>query len=214
MTAVKICCIATLEEAEMAISAGAAAIGLVGAMPSGPGPIPDARIAQIAQAVRGRAMSVLLTSETAPDAVVAHVARCHPSAVQLVDAVQPGTVAALRSAFPDLTIIQVIHVGGPSAVADAQAAVEAADMLLLDSGAPEKAVKELGGTGRVHDWSISAQIVRESACPVWLAGGLSPANAADAIATVAPHGLDICTGLRPDGRLDPRLLSAFMALAR
>ncbi|MEM8740207.1 MAG: phosphoribosylanthranilate isomerase [Pseudomonadota bacterium] len=214
MTAVKICCIASLEEAELAIAAGAAAIGLVGPMPSGPGAIPDARSAQIAQAVRGRAMSVLLTCETAPDAVVAHVARCRPSAVQLVDTPQPGTIAALRTAFAGLTIIQVIHIGGPSAVADAKAAAAAVDMLLLDSGAPEMAVKELGGTGRVHDWSISAQIVRDSACPVWLAGGLSPDNAAAAISAVAPHGLDICTGLRPEGRLDPRLLSAFMALAR
>lgn len=212
MTHAKICCIASQEEAEMAAAAGARAIGLVGAMPSGPGPIADDLIARIAGAMRGRVLSVLLSAETTAAGLVAHVARCLPDAVQIVDAPRPGAVAALRRAAPGVTVIRVIHVGGAEAEAEAAEAARAADMLLLDSGVPAR--RELGGTGRVHDWAVSARIVRASPVPVWLAGGLGPANAARAVAEVGAHGLDVCSGLRPGGRLDPGLLGAFMAAIR
>jgi phosphoribosylanthranilate isomerase len=75
---------------------------------------------------------------------------------------------------------------------------------------PDAPVRVLGGTGRVHDWSISRRIVEASPVPVFLAGGLTPSNVAEAIRTVRPFGVDLCTGLRTEGRLDGAKLDAFM----
>lgn len=214
MTRIKICCIQSVAEAECAARAGADAIGLVAAMPSGPGPIADEAIATITDAMRGRIMTVLLSAETWAEALIEHVARTQPAAVQLVDRVEADAIPALRAACPGLTVIQVIHVGGEKALDEAAEAAERADMLLLDSGSPDAELRTLGGTGRRHDWRLSRRIVEAAAVPVWLAGGLSPANAASAVREVAPWGLDICSGLRPHGRLDPRLLHAFMRAVR
>jgi phosphoribosylanthranilate isomerase len=85
--------------------------------------------------------------------------------------------------------------------------------LLLDSGRPS--TQELGGTGRVHDWTVSERCVAAAARPVFLAGGLHPGNVADALRQVRPFGVDVCSGLRPDGKLSDDLLAAFAeAVAR
>jgi len=209
MVRVKICCIASVAEARLAIGHGASALGLVGRMPSGPGVIDDARIAEIAAATPPPIATFLLTSETEPDAIVGHVRRCGANTVQLVDAVHPGAYAGLRRALPHVKIVQVIHVTGPESLAEAQDCGSRVDALLLDSGQPGAAVRELGGTGRVHDWALSARIVAAAPCPVFLAGGLRPANVAEAVRAVRPFGVDLCTGVRRDGRLDSSLLAEF-----
>lgn len=209
MVRVKICCIASLEEARLAVRQGAAALGLVGRMPSGPGPIADELIAEIAASTPPPIATFLLTSETKPDAIADHVRRCGTNTVQLVDAIDPKDYGALRKALPRVKIVQVIHVTGPESVGEAKERAPLVDALLLDSGRPGAAVRELGGTGRVHDWSLSQRIVAEVSCPVFLAGGLRPDNAAEAWAAVQPFGLDLCTGVRTDGRLDAGKLQAF-----
>jgi phosphoribosylanthranilate isomerase len=211
---IKICCIQSAAEARLAIEAGADALGLVAAMPSGPGPIADELIAAIAAAVPPPLATFLLTSETEPAAIIAHARRCRTNTLQLVDRVAPEAYAELRTALPGIKLVQVIHVGGPDALAEAAAAAQLADALLLDSGRPQDAVKVLGGTGRTHDWTISRQIVAASPCPVLLAGGLRADNVAAAIAAVHPFGVDVCTGVRDAGyALDPTRLSAFVAVA-
>lgn len=210
MTRIKICCIASVAEAEQAIQAGASALGLVAAMPSGPGPIPDELIAVIARHVPPPLATFLLTCETEADAVVAHVRRCHTNTVQLVDTVEPRTYAELRRALPPVKIVQVLHVTGPETLAEARQLAPQVDALLLDSGQPQLAIKQLGGTGRVHDWRISRQVVEAVACPVFLAGGLNAGNVAEAIRQVRPFGVDLCSGVRTDGRLDPVKLAAFV----
>lgn len=209
MVRVKICCISSLAEADMAVRHGASALGLVGHMPSGPGVIGDELIAEIAAAAPPAVATFLLTSETEPDAIVDHVRLCGTSTVQLVDAVDRRAYGALRRALPHVKIVQVIHVTGPESVEEARECAVHADALLLDSGRPAAAVKELGGTGRVHDWSLSRRIVAEVARPVFLAGGLRPDNAAEASQAVQPFGLDLCTGVRTDGQLDAVKLKAF-----
>lgn len=209
MVRVKICCISSLAEAALAVRHGASALGLVGHMPSGPGVIGDDLIAEIAAAAPPAVATFLLTSETEPDAIVDHVRKCGASTVQLVDAVNPAAYGALRMALPHVKIVQVIHVTGPESVAEARECANHADALLLDSGRPAAAVKELGGTGRVHDWSLSQRIVAEVPRPVFLAGGLNPDNAAEAARAVQPFGLDLCTGVRSDGQLDEAKLKAF-----
>ncbi len=209
-TRVKVCCISSLEEARIAIRAGADALGLVGPMPSGPGVVDDAVAAAVVRITPPPVATFMLTSETTADRIIAHQWRVGANTIQLVDAVPPGTYARLREALPAVKLVQVIHVVGAKSLAEALRAVaEGADALLLDSGNPSLAVKELGGTGRVHNWEISRQIVEQSAVPVFLAGGLKPENAREAIETVRPFGLDICSGVRTKGQLDPVKLRAF-----
>jgi phosphoribosylanthranilate isomerase len=206
---VKICCIASLDEARLAIDAGASAIGLVSAMPSGPGPIDEADIAAIAAAVPPPTETFLLTALTDAEAVAAQHRRCGTTAVQLVDALEEVELRRLRRLLPDVRLVQVIHVSGPDAVDEARAAAPLVDTILLDSGNPTLAIKELGGTGRVHDWAISRRIRESVGVPVLLAGGLHPGNAREAYDRVLPAGLDVCSGLRPNGRLDAGKLRGF-----
>ncbi len=214
MVRVKICCIASVEEAALAVRHGAAALGLVGRMPSGPGVIDDQLITEIAASAPPTVATFLLTSETEPEAVVDHVRRCGTSTVQIVDAVEPAAYRALRRAAPAVKIVQVIHVTGPEALTEAKARAPWVDALLLDSGRPRAPIKELGGTGRVHDWSLSQRIVAEVSRPVFLAGGIRPENAAEATRRVRPFGIDLYTRVRRDGHLDAeRLRGLFAALA-
>jgi phosphoribosylanthranilate isomerase len=208
-TRVKICCIASEAEARLAISFGASALGLVAAMPSGPGPIPDELIWRIARAVPPPVATFLLTCETQAGAIVVHHMRTQTSALQLVDAPEPGAIAAIRLVLPAVKIVQVVHVRGERSVEEALQAAEGADALLLDSGNPALKVKELGGTGRVHDWRLSRRIVERSPVPVFLAGGLHAGNVREAIDRVQPFAVDLCSGVRSDGRLDPKKLEAF-----
>jgi len=208
---VKICCIADLDEARLAIAAGASAIGLVSAMPSGPGPIAEDEITRIAAGVPRPTETFLLTALVEAEAIADQHRRCGTTAVQLVDRVEDPELRRLRRLLPDTRIVQVIHVTGPESVDEARAAAPLVDTLLLDSGNPRLAVKELGGTGRVHDWEHSRNIRDTVSVPVLLAGGLHPGNARAALQQVEPAGLDVCSGLRLNGRLDARLLNAFFS---
>lgn len=211
MTRVKICCISSPEEARLAISLGASALGLVGPMPSGPGVITDEQIATIARTVPPPIATFLLTSETDAAQIIAHQKRVHTNTVQLVDALTTGQYDQIRAALPGIWLVQVIHVLDQASVDEALRIAPYVDALLLDSGNPNLAVKELGGTGRVHDWTLSRQIRDQSPVPIFLAGGLRPDNVRQAIEAVQPFGLDLCSGVRTNGHLDPAKLEAFMA---
>lgn len=213
-TRIKICCIASIDEAQLAIAAGADALGLVAAMPSGPGPIPDARIAQIAAWTPPPVATFLLTSETTAQAIAEHVRATQPSTVQIVSHIDPGEVAQLARLLPHVRRVQVIHVEGPEALALIPAYAPHVHAFLLDSGRPGAAVPELGGTGRTHDWSVSARFVRASPRPVFLAGGLDDTNVADALRQVRPYGIDLCSRVRTDGKLDVLKLALLMAAVR
>lgn len=210
---VKICCIMSEVEAEIAVAHGASALGLVAAMPSGPGVISDAEIARIARRVPPGVATVLLTSRRDPASIVAHHRATGTSVIQLVDTLATGSHEDLRAALPGIKLVQVIHVSGEASVDEALAAVPRVDALLLDSGRPDLAVKELGGTGRRHDWTLSRRIRELSPIPIYLAGGLCADNARRAILEVGAFGIDVCSGVRTDGQLDPAKLAAFMLAA-
>jgi phosphoribosylanthranilate isomerase len=209
-TRIKICCISSPEDARMAILHGADAIGLVGKMPSGPGVIDDELVASIARTIPPPIASWLLTSEQSAKSIIAHVRRVNTSTVQIVDELAEGAYHEIRAALPALRIVQVIHVNGKESIAQAQSLQDDVDAFLLDSGDPKAAVKTLGGTGRVHDWAISREIVRLVDKPVFLAGGLHPGNVQEAIGTVQPFGVDVCSGVRTNGRLDHMKLVSFV----
>lgn len=206
---VKICCISSLEEAKIAIDHGASALGLVAKMPSGPGPISDALIREIAATVPPPIASFLLTSRTDVTSIAEHQQAVGTNTVQIVDALSEGNYADLRKALPGISIVQVIHVIDERSVDEALEIAPQVDALLLDSGNPNLAVKELGGTGRVHNWMLSRRIVEQSPKPVFLAGGLKAENVKEAMDQVQPWGLDLCSGVRSNGQLDRGKLEAF-----
>ncbi len=211
---VKICCILSRDEAALAIRHGAHAIGLVSAMPSGPGVISEERITEIAASVPPAVATFLLTSEQLPDAIIAQQRWTRVSTVQLCDRLEPGACQKIRHALPGVKLVQVVHVQGPEALDEACEVAADVDAVLLDSGNLALPVKELGGTGRTHDWDISARIREALPVPMFLAGGLRPDNVAEAVKRVRPFGIDLCSGVRTDGILDERKLSAFIDAAR
>jgi len=206
---VKICCIASVAEAWIAIEQGASAIGLVSAMPSGPGPIPEDLIAEIAATVPPGVSSFLLTCHQDTAAIIDQQRRLRVNTIQICDRLPMGSHAELREALPGVALVQVVHVTGPESVDEAIAVASHVDAVLLDSGNQSLAIKELGGTGRTHDWRLSRQIREAIDVPMFLAGGLNPGNVAAAIREVQPFGIDVCSGLRTNGSLDPQKLGDF-----
>ena len=207
---IKICCINSIEEAKTAIEAGADAIGLVAKMPSGPGPIPDELIRQIAQSVPPLIGTFLLTSEISAEKIIKHHLRTHTNTIQIVDLLSVGTYSQIREALPPVKLVQVIHVIDSDSVDLAVRLSKSVDALLLDSGNPNLKIKELGGTGRVHNWKLSRQIRENAKCPVILAGGLKPENIRQAIEEVQPFAIDVCSGVRTNGALDRDKLRSFV----
>ena len=134
-----------------------------------------------------------------------------PTTLQLVDHLDAAVHRALRSALPGITLVQVVHVEDEESVEYALVAARTVDALLLDSGRLKAPVKELGGTGRTHDWALSRRIRDQAGKPIFLAGGLRATNVADAIRAVQPFGLDLCTGVRSDGALDATKLHEFLS---
>lgn len=206
---VKICCISSPEEAKIAIKHGASALGLVGNMPSGPGIIEDSLIHQITKSVPPPIATFLLTSETEATAIVKHYQKVHTTTIQIVDALTDRQYAVIRNEIPHVKLVQVIHVIDENAVQEAIEISEFVDAILLDSGNPNLATKELGGTGRTHNWDLSRKIRESISIPLFLAGGLNKENVRQAIDAVQPFGIDLCSGVRTNGKLDERKLDEF-----
>ncbi|MGC2235018.1 MAG: phosphoribosylanthranilate isomerase [Pyrinomonadaceae bacterium] len=206
---VKICCISSKREALDAIDFGASALGLVGEMPSGPGVISDEEIFEIARIVPPPVATFLLTSKTSAKEIIEHYRKVQTSVIQIVDELTDKTYHEIRAALPNVKLVQVIHVAGEKSVDEAVELAESVDAILLDSGNPNLQIKELGGTGRKHDWRLSRKIVESIDKPVFLAGGLNAENVREAIETVQPFGLDLCSGVRTGGGLDKSKLGKF-----
>ncbi len=206
---VKICCISSVGEAWTAIRCGASALGLVSNMPSGPGVISESLIAEIAAIVPPPIATFLLTSHQDAYGIIEQVKRCRTNTVQICDRITSGTYQDIRKALPGIRIVQVIHVNNKDSVEEAMQIAPQVDALLLDSGNQKLTIKELGGTGRIHDWKLSCKIRELVDVPIFLAGGLKSENVALAIAEVAPFGLDLCSGVRSEGNLDEVKLKRF-----
>jgi len=211
---VKICCIQNQTEAELALKYEADAIGLVSHMPSGPGVITEEQIARIASNAPPTVGTFLLTCNQDAFEIIAQQKRCRTNTIQFVDQLDSDTYNHIRGALPGISIIQVIHVNGQKSLAEAKNIAPSVDALLLDSGHPDAKVKELGGTGRTHDWRMSRKIVKSVDIPVFLAGGLTPENVKNAVKKVNPFGIDVCTGVRSNGHLDEEKLAKFISAIR
>lgn len=198
----------------MAIEAGASALGLVSQMPSGPGVISDELIAEIAATVPPAIGTFLLTCRQSVEEIIAQQRACRTNTIQICDHLTGGTHRELKQTLPGISIVQVVHVTGPESVEEAMAVAAHVDAILLDSGNQKLAIKELGGTGRTHDWSLSRTIREGVNVPIFLAGGLTPENVAEAIAAVQPFALDVCSGVRSRGELDGQKLGRFFAAVK
>jgi phosphoribosylanthranilate isomerase len=206
MVKVKICCISSIEEARLAVAYGAAAIGLVGRMPSGPGIITDELIHSIAKAVLPPIDSFLLTSETTAEAIIEHHNKVNTTTIQIVDALSGREYHKIREAIPNVQLVQVIHVLDEGSIKEAIEISEFVDAILLDSGNPNLPTKVLGGTGKTHNWDLSKKIRENSSIPTYLAGGINKDNIRKAIDHVQPFGIDLCSSVRTNGQLDERKL--------
>jgi phosphoribosylanthranilate isomerase len=171
-------------------------------MPSGPGVIAEDRITEIAATIPPSIGSFLLTSLQDAFEIISQQQRCRTNTVQICDRLTGGSYRDLKNALPGISIVQVIHVAGQESVDEAVSIAPYVDAILLDSGNQKLPTKELGGTGRTHDWSLSRKIREQVEVPVFLAGGLTPANVKQAVEEVGPFGLDICSGVRTNGNLD------------
>ena len=206
---IKICCISSFDEANLAIRHGASAIGLVGSMPSGPGILSDDLIFSIAKQVPTTIETFLLTSETSAEQIITHHQKVKTNTIQIVDELQEGTYLEIKKALPGIKLVQVIHVVDEHSIEQAIEVSEQVDYLLLDSGNPNLKTKILGGTGKVHNWDLSRKIVEQSIVPVYLAGGINAENVKKAIDKVQPYGLDLCSSVRTHNQLDEIKLAAF-----
>ena len=202
MVKVKICCISSIEEARLAVAYGAAAIGLVGRMPSGPGIITDELIHAIAKTVPPPTHTFLLTSETTTDNIIEHHKKVNTTTIQIVDALSGREYHKIREAIPNVQLVQVIHVLDEGSIKEAIEISEFVDAILLDSGNPNLPTKVLGGTGKTHNWDLSKKIREEISLPVFLAGGINKDNIKKAIEHVQPYGIDLCSSVRTNGQLD------------
>ena len=206
MTKVKICCISSIAEAKLAVDYGAAAIGLVAKMPSGPGVISDELISAIAKTVPSSVDTFLLTSETSYEAIVEHHKRVNTTTIQIVDALSNRQYNEIRASLPNVKLVQVIHIIDETALQEAIEISTWVDAILLDSGNPNLDVKVLGGTGKTHNWEISKKIREAINLPVFLAGGINKDNLKQAIDIVQPYGVDLCSSVRTNGQLDEKKL--------
>jgi len=212
-TQIKICCIASLEEAQLAIQSGADAVGFVG-IDSSPRAMKLNTIAAITAQLTQHTATFFLTAECTAASITQRVNAAGTTTVQIASSLAVSELEKLQTALPETRRVQVIHVENESALDLIAQYAPYVHAFLLDSGHPNQAEPVYGGTGQTHDWSISAEFVRRSPIPVILAGGLSAENVGNAIRLVKPFAVDLCTGVRTNGKLDPSKLQAYIHAVR
>ncbi|WP_067853608.1 phosphoribosylanthranilate isomerase [Nocardia shimofusensis] len=211
----KICGIRSEEDVRVAVEAGADAIGFIsGVTHFSEDALDGDRAAELAARTPPSVTKVLVTHLADASSIVQLADHIGVDAIQVHGLVTEDTVRRVRASARGRKVLRAVHVTGPAAIDSALRAASICDGIVLDSRTGDR----LGGTGRTHDWSISARIVRAldgSGCSVILAGGLHPGNVAEAIAAVAPHGIDVNSGVEsPTGDKDARACAAFVAAAQ
>jgi len=210
---VKICANTSLEDARLAVDAGADALGFVFA-PS-PRRVTPEQVATISPQLPRSIEKIGVFVDAALDEIASTVRICGLTGVQLHSQSGPEAPAQLRAEFgPALRILRVVHFG-PSAASQAQsyAADPNVDAILIDS----RTATAVGGTGISFDWNEARCTIFSGATAAHLiaAGGLNPENVSEAIATLKPWGVDVASGVEAaPGRKDPAKVRAFVTNAR
>jgi phosphoribosylanthranilate isomerase len=204
MTRVKICGITSRNDLELAVRAGADAIGLIVDVDVETSREIDPDLAvELARATPPLVTTVLVTMPDTPETTVELASRIQPDVVQIHGASTPGDLAYL-SANLDGDVIKAVSPG------EAETYETVADALLVDSLDETGA----GGTGKTHDWDRTRELVEKLSAPVVLAGGLTPENVAEAVETVRPFAVDVASGVEAKaGRKDADAVASFVRRA-
>lgn len=204
MTRTKICGLTSEADLRAAVDAGADAVGVITDVPvDSPRAVSVDRAAELIAAAPPFVSTVLVTMPEAPDRAAELVRRASPDAVQVHGGLPPGDLAYLRSKV-SARVVRAVEAGDPE---QARRYDDVADALLVDTAGEGGA----GGTGRTHDWSHTSELTAELDSPVVLAGGLTPDNVAEAVATVAPFAVDVASGVEhDDGGKDHDAVASFV----
>ena len=198
-----------MKEAQLAISYGVDALGLLGSMPSSPRGIDMELARDIAGSSPPGVETFLLSESFSGHEIAKHAAYCGTTTIQIVQHIEVHEYEHIVEQIPNVKRVQVVHVEDRNALGLIETYEPFVHAFILDSGTTGTTVAGLGGTGRVHDWAISSEFARRTSKPVYLAGGLNPQNVKSAISTVAPFGVDVCSGVRRNKKLDAQLLDNF-----
>lgn len=214
MIRVKVCANKRLEDALKAVEYGADAVGfLVGQAHASQDFISPSLAREIVTKLPPFCSSVLVTHISDAHAIIELAKETCVSTIQLHGDSTLDDVVKIRNVLPYTKIYKAVHVEDVSAIDAAQRWEGIVDAILLDS--MNKSTNQVGGTGKTHDWTISAQIVKSTALPVILAGGLTVENVQEAIVNVRPFGVDVNSGTKGmDGYKDLQKLKAFITGAK
>ncbi|MBO9541839.1 phosphoribosylanthranilate isomerase [bacterium] len=204
MTRVKICGLTNEADVHLAVAEGAHAVGFVH-VPASKRFVDADRLASLCRAAGPMTTRVAVIADLALDEAAALAETCALDALQLHGSEGTSYLAALRGRLrPGVSLYKALKVEGSEAIAEAHAFAPLVDALVLDSG---------GGTGQAFDWSLVEGLSTETALVV--AGGLHPGNVGEVIQRLAPHGVDVSSGVEAAvGRKDPERLRAFFAEVR
>jgi|SRR5271166_1852373 len=222
MTWVKICGITNLEDAETAVEAGADALGFVFYEKS-PRKIDPETAREIVAKLPASVERVGVFAGDAPERWAQIARECQLTAVQLAmffcagDSHTPNAASHAAGIATDtkvyIALPATVVAGGQMRLDFPESFGTMVDAIFVDSGS----VQQPGGTGKAFDWAKAAPAVEtmKTSVKVVVAGGLTPANVAEAMRILRPWGVDVSSGVeaRP-GKKDPEKVRAFIAAVR
>ncbi len=210
MTRIKVCGIMSESELLQAVSAGADAVGFVVEIDDSRHCLTAGEAADLIELVPVFTKSVAVIAPENVDEAVKLAARTKADVLQVHGSLAPKDLAELKSRVHQKLVAAVAAGAAGAGSKEAMRFGMVADAVLLDTMVNGK----LGGTGAVHDWDMSAEIVRSLKVPVILAGGLNPGNVAEAIRKVRPYAVDVSSGTETGGKKDPEKIRSFVREVR
>lgn len=208
---VKVCANTSLEDAQMSADAGADAVGFVFA--ESVRRVTRAQVRGITPHLLASVDKIGVFVDASFDDLAAAVEECGLTGVQLYSGCEPTATEGLRERFDSrLKILKVIHFAqGLEAELRVAQADAALDAVLIDS----RSATLLGGTGLRYDWKAARGSFAGSRLRLIAAGGLTPENVGEAIATLEPWGVDVASGVEAaPGKKDAAKVKAFVKNAR
>jgi phosphoribosylanthranilate isomerase len=209
-TLVKICGLSTPETLDVALDAGADAVGFV-FFPSSPRNISFQTARELSARVKGRAKKVALTVDAGDTMLTSIVEALHPDMLQLHGEETPARVSAIHQRF-DLPVMKVLAIESKADLGAIPLYAKIADRLLFDARAPRDATRP-GGLGKPFDWHLLENL--DLSIPFMLSGGLNGDNVAEALGITHAGGVDVSSGVESaPGVKDPEKIRAFIRAAR
>ena len=214
MIKVKICANKSIEDAKMSIDAGADIIGiLVGQEHTSNDFVDKYTAKKIADFAKGKCDISLVTHLTNADEIIELTKFIGNNVIQLHSDIEEIEVEKIKKEFPNVKLVRLIHVSAEGKICTDYKKIKYADYYLLDSF--NLKTNQVGGTGLIHDWNKSGELIRILDKPTFLAGGLNPNNVADAIKQANPYGVDVNSGCKNDnGIKDKEKVKLFIKNAK